>query len=600
MKTVRYVKQSNLKDCASSCIYNIIRYYKGNINYNNITKRLKISNKGSSIYNIVKTLRYYNLKADAYKCDYDNLIKLNHPTIAYLKINNYYHFVIIKRIKNNKIFLFDPIRGDLIYNKNKFINEWQNIIIHVSCTQKLKKEKDLYKNYLIKIIKENKLILSIIFILVTLFSLSNLSSAYIIKFIIDEFDFKKIIIFLMLFEILKNSLSFINGKLMLKAYVKINSKIRNNMYHKIFNLPNTREAKAFNLICKIDDLSCISDFIFNFPGILIDLLYIIIILIFYLYKGLLYPYILILLTILSLSFHLLIRNKLINLFDTERNNYITLNNSLIEKINLIPIIHKLKASKNFINKEINNYNNYLSYQKKLNNNMLYYDLILSIIFLAINLLVILVSFHYNSFKMISLGDFYINYTLFIMYSNSISNILNFDRLFLSSKNAFKRIIDLFEYDFSGEVKHNKIDIKNAFIYDKRYLYDSLEINNYEPLMLDSINNNIIFERNVKEEELSKVKEVCLINDNELLEDNVLASKREKVVLARSLLSNKKTIIINNCLNNINSIEERKILKNIITEYNKNIIYISDRKDNIDLFNNTSRTKGGKCEKVKYI
>jgi ABC-type transport system involved in cytochrome bd biosynthesis fused ATPase/permease subunit len=125
--------------------------------------------------------------------------------------------------------------------------------------------------------------------------------------------------------------------------------------------------------------------------------------------------------------------------------------------------------------------------------------------------------------------------------------------------------------------------------------DMIIINNNEPLLSDSINKNIIFERDISKYELDKVKKVCLINN-----DNVMASNKEKIILARNLLSNKNTIILNNCTNNIDPFTERKIIKNIITEYNKNIILISNRKDNMDLFKYFARIKGGKCEKVKYI
>ena len=557
MKTVRYVKQSNIKDCASSCIYNIIRFYKGNINYNNITKRLHITKKGSSIYNVVKTLRYYKLESDAYRCDYENLINLNHPVIAYLKIDNYYHYVIVKRIRNNKVFIFDPIRGDLTYSKEEFLNEWQSIIIDIIYIEPLDNEENSYIKYLFNIINDNKKILFILFLLATLFTISNLSSTYILKYIIDSFDIRKLIVFITIFEVSKTILSYVNGKLSLNAYVRINSNIRNSIYQKIFNLPS-KEAKAFNLICRIEDLSYISEFIFNFPTLLIDLLYVIIIFIFFIINGLFYPYILLILSLLLVTFHLLVRNKLFDLFDKERNNFLQMNNNLIERINLIPIIYKLKASKEFIKKESDNYNNYLILQKKLNNNMLYYNLVLNIIFLVFNIVLILVSFHYSSLKIISLGDFYINCSLFQIYFSSIEEILNYDKLFLSSKNAFKRIVDLYNYDFNEEGNHKDIVVLNN-----------------EPLLNDTTDNNIIFERNISNEELDRAKKVCLIKDNKFIDEDANVSKKEKIILARSLLSNSNKLILNNCLNNIDYKERKIILNNIKTEYNKSIIYISN-------------------------
>ena len=211
MKIFRFVKQSNLKDCASSCIYNLIRYYKGNVNYNNITKKLNITEKGSSIYNVVKTLKYYKFTSDAYKCNYDNLITINHPFIAYLKIEEYYHYVIIKKIKNNKVYIFDPIRGNLIYTKNQFILEWQNIIIDVISNNAIVKEKNSYKRYLYTLIGDNKLLLSVIFIFAIFFTISNLTSTYLLKYIIDELDFKKVIFLIIIFESIKRIWVLIYG-----------------------------------------------------------------------------------------------------------------------------------------------------------------------------------------------------------------------------------------------------------------------------------------------------------------------------------------------------------------------------------------------------
>ena len=161
-----------------------------------------------------------------------------------------------------------------------------------------------------------------------------------------------------------------------------------------------------------------------------------------------------------------------------------------------------------------------------------------------------------------------------------------------------------EYDFSdaGKSDNRFLFNKNTFIYSNKYINinNNYAVNNSERLMIDTIDNNIIFKRNISINELNKVKRVCHINGNTLLEDNVLDSLREKIILARTLLSDNKIIILNNLFRDINPIEERIIIKNIITEYNKTIILISNRKDNFDLFDNLVRIKGGKCEKVRCL
>ena len=163
-----------------------------------------------------------------------------------------------------------------------------------------------------------------------------------------------------------------------------------------------------------------------------------------------------------------------------------------------------------------------------------------------------------------------------MCFSSIINVLNFDKLFLSSKNAFKRIVDLYNYDYSGEVES---------------FSKPLVIESNEPLLVDTIDNNILFERNISNEELDKVKKVCLINNNELVDNDLDASIKEKIILARSILSDNNTIILNNCMNNLDSISKKIIIKNIMTEYNKKLVYRS---------NKSCKRKGGKCEKDRYL
>ena len=602
VKIFRFVKQSNIKDCASSCIYNLIRYYRGYVNYNNITKRLKITEKGSSIYNVVKTLKSYNFTSDAYECNYDSLNNIKHPFIAYLKIDNYYHYVIVKKIKDDKIYIFDPIRGNIIYSKNKFISEWQSIIIDVIYNGERLREKNSYKRYLFSLTRGNRLLLSFIFTIAIFFTISNLGSTYLLKYIIDSLAVKNIIILIIIFEIIKKIFLLIYNKLMIKANVSLNKNIRENMYKKIFSLPNTKEVKTFNIIYRVDDLSCISEFIFTLPTLLIDLLYVLLILIYFIYFKYFYVYILLLFLFITILYHLFIRNKIFDLFDKERNNYSTLTTKLIEKINLLPIIYKLNVRKEFLNIETKNYDNYLLSHKEINNSMINYNLLLDIIFLIINTIILIVSFKLISQNLISLGDFYINYSLFLMYISSVDNILNFDRLFLSSKNAFRRLIDLYDYDFNKEEFHNYNNLltKCTFIYDKNsnFIIKHINSNKYtyiypkEKLLNTSVDNNILFGRNISKEELDKVKRICLIDK--------FTSKKEKIILARSLLTNNKIIVIDKLLCSFNPKEERTILKNIITEYNKNIVYISSRKNNSDLFKNLVKVKGGKCEKVRCL
>ena len=172
---MRYVKQTGIRDCGITCLYNIIRYYKGNVSIEKLRELTHTNENGTSIYNLVETSKTLGLDSKAYRCNLNDLSNIEFPIIAYLKLNNYYHFVIIKDIDIDKISIFDPIRGDIDYSMEEFTNVWQNIIITFKRNGKIVNENSYYIDYLKELILNNKkliIILLSIYLLVTIIDIT--------------------------------------------------------------------------------------------------------------------------------------------------------------------------------------------------------------------------------------------------------------------------------------------------------------------------------------------------------------------------------------------------------------------------------------------
>ena len=95
---MRYVKQEGIRDCGIACLYNIIRYYNGSVSLEKLRELTHTNENGTSIYNLMEASKAIGLNAKAYRCSLNDLANLDFPMIAYIKLNNYYHFVIIKDI----------------------------------------------------------------------------------------------------------------------------------------------------------------------------------------------------------------------------------------------------------------------------------------------------------------------------------------------------------------------------------------------------------------------------------------------------------------------------------------------------------------------
>ena len=144
------------------------------------------------------------------------------------------------------------------------------------------------------------------------------------------------------------------------------------------------------------------------------------------------------------------------------------------------------------------------------------------------------------------------------------------------------------------------DIRNNITY----------ISQNELLYTDTIKNNIILDRQISYEDFLEVCNLTYVSDiikekkisyDYLLEEsgaNLSGGQRQRIVLARALLKQSKIILIDEGLNEIDILLERKILLNIFKKYsNKTIIIISHRLDNLDLYDLSITLNDGTVKEV---
>lgn len=154
---------------------------------------------------------------------------------------------------------------------------------------------------------------------------------------------------------------------------------------------------------------------------------------------------------------------------------------------------------------------------------------------------------------------------------------------------------------------NNIDINDLTIYDVRSNITCLSQNEF--LYNDTIKNNIIIGRNIDDNEFIEVCRIACVDEfvkdmflgyDTMLEENGLnlsGGQRQRIMLARMLLKKAKFILIDEGLNAVDINLERRILINIFSKYyDKTIISVSHRIENLDLFNKVIHLEQGTIEK----
>ena len=162
-----------------------------------------------------------------------------------------------------------------------------------------------------------------------------------------------------------------------------------------------------------------------------------------------------------------------------------------------------------------------------------------------------------------------------------------------------------------EIKRNSIFIDDIDIndYSKTCLQDNIcYISQNEILFTDTIYNNIKLNRNISDEKIYDITKSYYIDEiyknsnlgvNTLVEENgfnLSGGERQRIVLGRSLVREFNVLIIDEGLNQVDVSLERKILKNIMKDYeDKTIIIISHRLENMDLFERVIKFKNNTIE-----
>lgn len=114
---------------------------------------------------------------------------------------------------------------------------------------------------------------------------------------------------------------------------------------------------------------------------------------------------------------------------------------------------------------------------------------------------------------------------------------------------------------------------------------------------DTLKNNIIYGRDITNEEYEKVINICNLNklrdskmmrNNFMIEDNgfnISGGERQKIILARSILKKSNYLILDEALSEVDLDEEIEIMNKIFDYFkDKTIIYISHKKEMVNMFN----------------
>lgn len=124
---VPVVMQMEALECGAASLAMVLAYFGKWIPLEQVRTQCGVSRDGSNAGNILKAARSYGLVAKGYKVEPEQFkTEGTFPCIIHWEFN---HFVVLKGIKNNKAYINDPARGNIVIPMETFDESFTGICI---------------------------------------------------------------------------------------------------------------------------------------------------------------------------------------------------------------------------------------------------------------------------------------------------------------------------------------------------------------------------------------------------------------------------------------------------------------------------------------
>lgn len=185
----RFIKQQDEKDCGAACLATIARYYGKKSSITSIRKIAGTDKKGTSAKGILKAAQTLGFSCKAMLITKDNFNSdLKFPLIAHIKRDGLEHYVVVYKIKNNRILVADPAINLSWIKLNTFLEWWTGVIFILSPNihfEKTNDNKSFFQRFWY-LVSQNKLLAIETFVSSFVITILGILSAFYFRFLIDE------------------------------------------------------------------------------------------------------------------------------------------------------------------------------------------------------------------------------------------------------------------------------------------------------------------------------------------------------------------------------------------------------------------------------
>ncbi|MDM5191437.1 peptidase domain-containing ABC transporter [Bacillus hominis] len=142
-KRFPFIRQYDLKDCGPTCLAMISKYYGLTMSISKIREVAGTDLLGTNIKGLLEASEQLGFDARGVKVtDTSAITEIPLPAIAHIITEEgVMHYVVVYKIKRDKIFIADPDKGLITYNIEDFDDLWTGVLVLLQPGKYFKKEK---------------------------------------------------------------------------------------------------------------------------------------------------------------------------------------------------------------------------------------------------------------------------------------------------------------------------------------------------------------------------------------------------------------------------------------------------------------------------